>query len=150
MKSSGKYELSYSTPIGVSKSKIRATAYYKKMKKQHDDVCSKAIKNSFDFYSDKMDYSNLCNEFDNYVIETFFPHISSTDEMTDEYLNDDELKKLDEIYGKNNCIDTEIFKNWCREYKGLSDDVIESTIIYNSESDNYEDITYYIEEVEII
>ena len=137
----GQYEISYQKPIGVCEKKAQATKHYKKLKEQYDKTCELAIKNiygtEYDLDSDNWKYARLCEEFNNYIFEKYFPHVKDVEEFTK--LEYDLYKKL------MGNFDSEEFIKWCFYEKGLSQEIIDATIEYNNDID-YDTIQYYIEE----
>lgn len=139
IKNSGEYELNYSTPIGIVKTEEEAKYLVDKLTKEHDKICELAIHDKITFYNSEKPYSDLCCDFFKHVL-TRYNVMSPYDLSKDEY---DEFESLTGNY------DTDYFKQWCKEEKGLTEDVIEATILYNTEHE-YDTITYYYKSVEFI
>ena len=129
MKRIGKYEIDYIKPVGFLDTEKEANEAIVKLIKEHKRICDLAIH----------------NEFNEYVQKKFFPQYKEFEFLDYMHLlNKEETDLLNKIYTSKN--DSEIFKEWCRNEKGFSEEVIEATIKYNSESD-FDETYYYIETI---
>lgn len=139
IKNSGEYELNYSEPISIVKTEEEAKYLVDKLTKEHDKICELAIHDKITFYNSETPYSDLCCDFYEHVIKKI--NTTNPDELSDKEYDDFEKFKGD--------YKGDYFRKWCKEEKGLTDDVIEATIFYNNEME-YNTITYEYKFVEFI
>ena len=134
--------------VGFVKTKKEAKASLKKLREEYKHICEISIKNVYAPYDEgSSDYADLCYDFEDYLQREYFPQYPNFEFLDILYpLTDEEFYKLRELYeGENSLYATNIFRNWCKNEKGLSDEVIEATIKYNT-INNFNTISYYIEE----
>ena len=140
MERTGEWEISNIIPVGFVDTEEEANEVIVKLIKEHKRICDLAIKNDYSLRDTKdcSAYSMLIEEFHIYIQKKFFPQ----DKKYEFY--DNEPDKVEELCGKH--YDSVTFKEWCKNEKGFSDEIIEATIKYNSKID-FDEKYYFFKEI---
>ena len=122
------YEYINTTMICAFENEDDAYEYCKNIQTTYDEIRNKAIINEYGKSHDDLRYANLSNEFESYILSTYFNNKDIDD------LSNEEFDKFNDVNNNDE------FKSWMINHKKIDEDIVDATIEYHN---NYNDYAYY-------